>query len=329
MRIASLLPSATEIVALLGAGDLLVARSHECDQPPSVRRLPSLTSPLTRYTTSADVDRGVSASLSTGASLYRLDVDTLHALAPDLIITQDLCRVCSVDLGTVRAAAASMSRPPAVLSLNPHSFEDVLDDIARVAEALGPPYPQRAARAIVALRERFFRAADHVNAFADPVPTLFMEWTDPPYIAGHWTAQLIERAGGEHTLNPTSPMPGAGAGAGGQMAHRTAPPSRRVTPDQIVASAPRAVIICPCGLSLGRVRHELSELARHDWWRQLPAVTSRRVALVDGNLMFNRPSPSLVTAYEWLVAWLNHVPELIPDAFPWAPADPYEHARPG
>jgi len=305
---------------LLGAEACLVGRSHECDYPGQVTVLPALTGAgiAAEFTRSADVDRAVSRSLSDGGSLYRLDVDRLHELGPDLIITQDLCRVCSIDLETVREAAARMSPRPEIFSMNAASFEDVLDNIVRVGRALG--LERRASERVVQLRERFFRAADHVNGFADPTRVLFLEWTEPPFVAGHWTAQLVERAGAVSLLNPTTAMAGAGAGAGGQMAHRVAGPSIRVTREQIERAAPEAIIVCPCGLALEQTRREYEALAREEWWRSLPAVRSGRVALVDGNAMFNRPGPRLVDAYEWLVGWLNGVDGLIPPGFPWLAA---------
>lgn len=318
MRIVSLIPSATEIVALVGAADDLVGRSHECDWPPNLSDRPILTAPTFEFSSSAEVDANVSRSISAGESLYRLDSARLHELRPDLIITQSLCSVCSIDEGSVHATIADLPKKPEVLALNPASFEDVLDDIIRVGHACGRP--DTAFRAVTQLRERFFRASDHMNAFADPVPTAFLEWTDPLFVAGHWTPQLIERAGGEHRLNPTHAMAHSGAGAGGQMAHRVAGPGRVISIEDLVTSRPRALIVSPCGLDLDRTARELAPLQAQTWWQQLPAVKNGKVAIVDGNQMFSRPGPRLVDAYEWLVGWLNDVPDLVPRDFPWRPA---------
>lgn len=315
MRVVSLLPSATELLCHIGGEPMLVGRSHECDVPHSIAPLPVLTSQTTVFTTAAEVDRAVSQSLASGESLYRLDSDRLRELRPDVILTQDLCEVCSIDLAAVQRVALEMNPVPHVVSLNPHSFEDVLDDLVRVGDAVGLGPEARAA--LIALRERFFHAADFVNPFTEPVRVLFLEWTDPPFVAGHWTVQLIERAGGSHLLNPTTPIPGSGSGAGGQMAHRVAGKSFRVEPSKIVEMKPEAVIVCPCGLTLPRVEREFEALMTKDWFRDLPAVQRGRVALVDGNEMFNRPGPRLVDAYRWLVGWLNDRPELMPEGFPW------------
>lgn len=316
MRIVSLLPSATESLCLIGGERDLVGRSHECDAPASVADRPVLTAPRIDPSWTPDrIDREVATSLAEGRSLYRLDEDRLHDLRPDLILTQDLCDVCSIDLHTVRRVAANISSRPKVVSLNPHTFEDVLDDVITIGRET-QRQPQ-AREAVVALRERFFRAADHVNGFAARPSVVFLEWTDPPFVAGHWTPQLVERAGADHPLNPTTAMEGAGAGAGGQMAHRVAGKSIRVPPEVIARLDPDAIIVAPCGVALSEFDRHLQPLERADWWRGLRAVRNGRVALVDGNQMFSRPGPRLVDAYEFLVGWLNERPDLIPAGFPW------------
>ncbi len=318
MRIVSLLPSATEALCHIGGGQDLVGRSHECDHPADIAHLPVLTGQRTPEASSAEIDESVSASLASGTSLYHLDEDALRELAADLILTQDLCDVCSIDLAAVRRVASSMAPEPAVLSLNPGGLEDVYDDLVRIGEATGRV--REAQHAVVGLRERFHRAADHTNPYADAVNTLFLEWADPPYVGGHWTPQLIERAGGSHPLNPTEALPGSGAGAGAHAAHRVAGKSVRVETSAIVESRPQAVVLCPCGFTLERVEQEYELLSQHEWFRALPAFETGRIALVDGNEMFNRPGPRLIDAFEWLVGWLNDVPNLIPEGFPWRPA---------
>lgn len=318
MRIVSLLPSATETLCAMGGSGLLVGRSHECDHPAVILDRPVLTSQHTEFDAmggAAAVDKAVSTALREGRSLYSLDADLLRRLRPDLILTQDLCDVCSIDLGTVRAVAASIDPAPRVLSLNPATFEDVLDDCLRVGRAAG--LEDGASRAMTALRDRFFRAAEFVTPYAEGPRVAFLEWTDPLFVGGHWTPQLVERAGARHPLNPTAPIEGSGAGEGGHMAYRVAGKSVRITPEALVASRPDVVIVCPCGLDLDRARAEAARIAENDWWRALPAARAGRVAVVDGNQMFNRPGPRLVDAFEWLVGWLNDRPELIPHDFPW------------
>lgn len=315
MRIVSLLPSATESLALIGAKGDIVGRSHECDHPAGLSGVPVLTSANTEFTDSAQVDRDVSDALSKGQSLYRLDTEKLRTLKPDLIVTQDLCEVCSIDLETVRGVAKTLDPVPTVVSLNPQSFEAVLDDVITLGEATGRM--KEADDALFALRDRFFTAADYVNPYDHHPSVLFLKWTDPPFVGGHWTPQLIERAGGAHPLNPTEPMADAGAGAGAQWAHRMAGKSTRVTHEAIVRSMPEYVVVCPCGLKLEQAIAETKQLESQDWWNALPAVNSGNVSVVDGNQMFNRPGPRLVDAYEWLVGYLNDLPDRIPEGFPW------------
>lgn len=300
MRVVSLLPSATELLCLAGGADLLVGRSHECDHPASIADVPVLTGQRTVATTSADIDRQVrEARSSDDAGLYSLDADALAALAPDVILTQDLCDVCSIDLETVRAVAGRLDPAPAIVSLNPASVEDVLDDLLRVGRAIGR---ERVAHdAMIELRDRYWTAVDYVNPYEDGPEIAFLEWMDPLFVGGHWTPQLIEAAGGRHSLNP--------AGAR----------SRQIAPEDLVAAAPDRVIICPCGYDLSAIRRELPTLVEQRWWRALPAVDEGQVVLVDGNQMFNRPGPRLVDAFRWLVAWINDRPEVMPPGFPAEP----------
>lgn len=314
-RVVSLLPSATEIVALLGGAPRLVGRSHECDFPPGLDRIPILTAQRTPLGTPAEIDSAVRDSLREGSSLYTLDETTLRSLRPDVILTQDLCEVCSIDPRTVQRVADSMSPRPQVVSLNPTTVEGVLDDVIRVGHALG--LDDEARTKAVDLRERLFTAGEYVHPFADGPSLAFLEWTDPLFGAGHWTVQMIERAGARHPLNPTVPRPTAGAAAGPQNAERTAGKSTRLTPEALIASRPELLVVCPCGFGLTATRAAARELSNAPWWRDLPAVRAGRVAVVDGNQMFNRPGPRLVDAFEWLVGWMNDRPELIPRGFPW------------
>lgn len=320
MRVVSLLPSATETLCLIGGQSMLVGRSHECDHPPTLSDIPVLTDQRIDRTGAPSpdhIDREVTRALSSGASLYRLDSRKLQQLAPDLILTQDLCEVCSIDLESVRRAACEIDPEPRIISLDPHTFEDVLDDVMTIGAAVG--LERQAADALVALRQRFFRASDFVNAYAQRPRVALLEWCDPLFVGGHWTPQLIERAGADHPLNPTAPMEGAGAGAGAQMAHRIAGKSIRAAPDDLERADLDAIIVCPCGVSLHEIPAHLASIEREPWWRSLRAVREGRIALVDGTQMFSRPGPRLVDAYQWLVGWLNDRPELMPEEFPWAP----------
>lgn len=319
-RVVSLLPSATESLCAIGGGDLLVGRSHECDFPASIAHLPALTSqaiPGQAASDPAAIDAMVREQLSSGRSLYSLNEKLLADLKPDLILTQDLCEVCSIDLTTVRRIASTLPSRPEIVSLNPWTFEGVLDDLYAIGRAAG--LEARAIETVASLRERMFAAAEFVNAFEDGPNVVFLEWTDPLFVGGHWTPQLIERAGARHPLNPTVAKEDAGAAAGPQMAERIAGKSVRAAPEIVEALNPEAIVIAPCGMNLAQTRACARELLRKEWFRGLKAVRANRVALVDGNQMFNRPGPRLVDAFEFLVGWLNRRPELVPASFPWGP----------
>jgi ABC-type Fe3+-hydroxamate transport system substrate-binding protein len=301
MRVVSLLPSATEILCRIGGRSMLIGRSHECDFPLGLDHIPVLTGQRTPHfgseASSLEIDRSVRAALRAGESLYTLDVDRLRELKPDVILTQDLCEVCSIDLPTVQRVAHEMDPAPTVISLDPKSVWGVLDDLLLVGAAVG--LEREAELAMVELRDAWWTAVDFVNPFQEGPEVLFLEWMNPTFVGGHWTPELIHAAGARHSLNS----------AGSK--------SRVATAEEIVASAPDRVIICPCGLALPAIEAELPALIAQPWWGVLPATLDRgRVALVDGNQMFNRPGPRLVDAFRWMVGWLNDRPELMPPDFP-------------
>ena len=315
MRVVSLLPSATELLFAAGGGDLLVGRSHECDFPAAALAAPALTSARIAHTAApgagasvdqAAIDAAVRESIASGESLYRVDEAALRALAPDVILTQDLCEVCSIDLRSVERIAAALPSRPRIVNLNPTTVWQVLDDLLAVGDAVGRAAPAQAAA--TRLRDRLWTASEQGTPFTDGPSVLFLEWCDPPFVGGHWTPELITLAGGRHPLNA--------AGA----------KSRVATPDEIVASTPDLVVVSPCGLPLDAVRAAMPALERTPWWRELPAVRTAlaearagravtTVRLVDGNQMFNRPGPRLVDALEWLAGWIQDRPEVAPAGF--------------
>ena len=296
MRVVSLLPSATELLCAIGGESLLVGRSHECDFPESIESRPALTAQRTVLASSSQIDQQVRETLASGDSLYEIDADALRNLRPDVILTQDLCTVCSIDLKTVRAIAATIEPEPMIVSLDPKSIFDVFDDLLTIGKATG--LEQDAEAAMVRLRARYWEAIDFVNPYESRPEVAFLEWTDPPFAGGHWTPGLIEAAGGQHSLN-----------AAGE-------PSRQITPEELLEKMPDRVIVCPCGLDLERAQQERELLKQTKWWALLPAVQEGNVAVVDGSAMFNRPGPRLVDAFCWLVAWLQDRPEVHPDGFP-------------
>jgi iron complex transport system substrate-binding protein len=286
LRIVSLLPSATEIVYALGLDDGLVAVTEECDHPPAARAKPVVSRSalaLEPGMAPAQVDRLVSEQVSRGEALYTLDAEGIRALEPDLILTQDLCRVCAVPSGQVEQALQRFGSTTAeVLSLDPHSLEDVLAGVLEVGRRAGAA--DRAADLVETLRGRM-AAVDEVARPLDPVPTLTLEWSDPPFAGGHWVPEMVERAGGRHLLV-----------AAGE-------PSRRVAWDEITDSRPEVVVFMPCGYGLDAALAEGAPLAG----------LAERVFAVDASSHFSRPGPRLVDGLE-VMAWALH-----PDVFPPPP----------
>lgn len=303
MRIVSLLPSTTEIAFALGLGDQVVAVTHECDYPPEARQRPVITASALDHhaATSAEIDAAVRGQLRDGISIYRLDTALLEALQPDLVLTQALCDVCAVSFGVVERAVAGVRTPPKILSLEPTDLEGIFGTILAVGNATGRR--DRAAELVAQLRARVARVRERAALAPYRPRVLCLEWLDPPFGPGHWLPELIEIAGGR-----------AGLGAPGE-------PSRRVTWDDVLAFAPEALVLTPCGFDLDRtIAEALAVLPRRPGWDGIPAVQQGRVFAVDANSYFSRPGPRIVDSLE-LLASLIH-----PDLFGgWGPA---EAARP-
>jgi len=286
MRIVSLLPSATEILFALGLDKEIVAVSHECDFPPRARtktvvihsRLPSDAGP-------AEIDRLVREFVSHGESLYSVDVDTLEALHPDLIITQDLCHVCAASPDDLATALASFERRPEILCLNPQDLGDVWRDILLVGEATcrGP----QAEALVEQIGERLGSLQRQINV-SEPRPRVaFLEWLQPIYVGGHWVPEMIRIAGGEDALGSV----------------RT--PSFRVHVQDVVEAEPEILLIAPCGYSAEQARQEYLSLDLPDQWNAIPAVRNNRVYALNANSYFSRPGPRLVTGIEILAKVLQ------------------------
>ena len=299
MRVVSLVPAATELLDAAGGSSLLVGRSHECDWPPTITDRPTLTKQRTNAATPAEIDQQVREAQEASQSLYELDSKLLASLEPDVILTQDLCDVCSIDLDSVQAVAAAMPAKPEVVSLNPSRIEDVFDDLLRIGTACNLESQTR--EVIAGLRERWWSAQDFVNQFLDGPQVVVLEWTDPLFVAGHWTPDIVIAAGGRHDLN-------------GPGEH-----SKVVNPEDLLEVLPDRLIICPCGRTLDEAERDLEAIVSKKWWPLLPAVQDDQVMLVDGNAMFSRPGPRLVDAMEWLMAWLQDRPDQCPKDFPARP----------
>lgn len=279
MRVVSLLPSATEILFAIGAGDDVVGVTHECDFPAQALARPRLTSSaLPAAGSSAEIDRHVRRSLHEGSSLYHLDADMLEELAPDLIVTQELCAVCAVSYEIVDRAVRRLRGDPRLISLEPSSLDDVFATIAHLGDLTG----RRAAAddLLAQLRARVGTLRAHASRQRERPRVLVLEWTDPPMSGGHWTPGLVELAGAQPVLG----NPGAN--------------SRVLLWDEIAAADPDEIIVGPCGFDLERTHAAIAELGANPVWLGLRAVREGRVHAIDGNQYLNRPGPRLVDTAE-------------------------------
>ena len=285
MRVCSLLPSSTEIVCALGMGHLLVGVSHECDFPAEVAALPKLTwSNIKAGLSGAEIDGAVTSTLDGGSGLYGLHVALLDRLAPTVVLTQRLCDVCAVADRQLQDALDALSFRPQVIYLEPHTLEDILADIGRVAHVLG--CPGRGQRLLAHLRARI--EAVRTRAQAGPRPRVFcMEWVDPPYCGGHWMHDLVEIAGAEDGM---------------ARRHR---PSCRVEWQKVIAYAPEVIVVSCCGFDLARGAKEAQLLAHMPGVWELPAVRNGRLFATDGSSYFSRPGPRIVDSLE-ILAHLLH-----------------------
>lgn len=255
-----------------------------------------MTSSTISFTTSADVDQQVREHLATGQGLYSVDAALMSSLGPDVIVTQSLCKVCSVDFCMVEKLASTMPCQPKIVDTNPQDLSEMLRDLQRIGEAIGLEDSARAVRRN--LEERIDRVVGYVASRpTKETRVVMMEWTDPIFIGGHWTPQIIHMAGGTHPLHPPE--------KGGRWKFSGAGASSTVTPEQVAECDPDVIIIAPCGLDMAATVRETKHLLETSWWSQLRAVENGQVWLVDGNHMFNRPGPRLVDALEW-VCWILH-----------------------
>lgn len=273
MKICSLLPSATEILFALGLGDKVVGVSHECDFPAEAKSKPILIKSRISHTEgAAAIDRQVREFLGRGESLYSVDFELLRSLDPDIIVTQDLCHVCAATPDDLGAALARMDRRPQIVTLNPHSLADVCADIGAVGEATGCV---QQAKSLVAEFQKSIADIEQMVAGFERPRVLCLEWLDPPYIAGHWVPEMVERAGGTDVLG------------------RAGEPSFRTDWKVILAARPDVIVIMPCGYTLVQAKTEFLNLPRPNGWNELPAVRNARVFVVGASCYFSRPGPRL------------------------------------
>ena len=299
MRLVSLLPSATEIVYALGLGDDLAGVTFECDEPPAARAEKAIVvgGLDTSGMTPGDIDGYVRSRLASGQDLYTLRAEALAGLAPDLILTQDLCRVCAIPSGQVSDALNYLGCQADVLTLDPHSLEEVLDSILAVGQRAGAA--ERAARLVAGLRTRLARTAASVAGLSPPAVAV-LEWVDPPFTAGHWVPDLVTAAGGRPVPDSWHREPGA--------------PSVQTSWAAVAAAAPDLVVVAPCGYHLPGAIEQAQFVTR-----ALPGVP---VWAIDADGIVVRPGPRLVNGVEALAAILH------PGAVPAAPPGAVHRVRP-
>ncbi len=284
-RVVSLLPSATEMVFALGCGDRLVGRSHECDHPESASALPVCTRASFEDGTSREIDDRVTSRLQQGLSLYEVDLGRLRELAPDLVLTQDQCRVCAVHRSELEASLDEWTgRRVEIVSLAPARLADVWSDLQRVGEALG--VAETAGRVGARLADRVTELGERTGDARRP-GVVCLEWIEPLMVAGNWVPELVAVAGGRSLLG------------------RTGQHSPRVDWAALRACDPDVIVVTACGFDLPRTRREMTPLLDHPEWPELRAVQTGRVFLTDGNAYFNRSGPRLVESAEILAEILH------------------------
>ncbi|HVY94972.1 MAG TPA: ABC transporter substrate-binding protein [Bryobacteraceae bacterium] len=283
MRIVSLLASATEIVCALGAGEMLVGRSHECDNPDWVRALPPCSEPAFDVTgSSASIDAEVRRRIAAGEELYRIDAERIAELQPDLIIAQTHCDVCAVTPEGVEKAGSAAP----VLRLSAFTVQDIFESIGQVAARLG--LSDRSAQVIQAERGRLNAVQQKTSGLRRPSVAM-IEWTDPLFAMGNWGPELVETAGGDLKI-------------GKKGAYSTT-----LQPEILTAANPEFLIIAPCGFPLARAMEERPILGKNPWWRGLRAVREGKVAFADGNRFFNRSGMTIAHTAEIIAEILHGV----------------------
>jgi iron complex transport system substrate-binding protein len=305
MRIISLLASATEMVAALGCLDQMVGRSHECDYPPEVFKLPVVsTVQIDTNTSSAQIDAQVKQLAQEkrepvdpalkALSIYAIDVDKLQELRPDVIFTQTQCEVCAVSERDVIQAIRNLTGlQPVVVSLSPYRLQDVWEDMRRVGKALGKS--DQAQALVVQYQQRLTDLAAKTATFGTRPRVAILEWLDPLMGAGNWTPELVAFAGGEPTF--------------GEIGQHTP----WVTWEELQAADPDVIVLSPCGYTLERAMQDIPLLQSHPAWANLQAVRNGRVYAIDGNQYLNRSGPRLVESAELLarVIWGERLPIVV------------------
>ncbi len=292
-RIVSFLPSATEMACALGLGDQLVGITHECDYPPEVEGKPVVVRnvlPIEKMS-QPEIDAAVTRRMRDGLSLYQVDEKLLRELAPDIIMTQDLCQVCAPSGNEVTQALELLSKKPQILWLTPKSLEGIFDNLRELGRATG--HAREAEELIAAGHARLEKVAAVTRNLSHRPRVFCLEWLDPVYCSGHWMPEMVEIAGGVDALG------------------RKGTDSVRIPWNDVLEWAPEVLIITPCGFNLEKVVEQTPQLFNNPGWLGLPAVSNGQVYAVDANSYFARPGPRVVDGTE-LLAHLIH-----PELFRW------------
>jgi iron complex transport system substrate-binding protein len=292
-RIVSFLPSATEMICALGLADRLAGVTHECDFPPEVRDKPIVVRSAvpTERMSQSEIDAAVTERLRQGLSLYQVDERLLQSIAPDLIVTQDLCQVCAPSGNEVAQVLSSLRTKPNILWLTPKSLAQIFENLRELGAATGRQ--QQAEGIIVDGRSRLERIAAQASRLRARPRAFCMEWIDPTYCSGHWVPEMVRIAGGIDELG------------------RTGADSVRIPWSDVLHWAPEVLIVMPCGCELAKVAEQARQLFGYAGSSELPAVKNGRVYAVDANSYFARPGPRVVEGTE-LLAHLLH-----PSVFKW------------
>lgn len=286
LQIVSLLPSATETLFALGLGDQVVGVSHECDFPPeALRKSVAIHSRIPKDASPLEIDRLVREFSARGESVYAVDGDLLRRLAPDLIVTQDLCHVCAASPDDLAVILADFDPRPEILCLNPLDLGDVWRDMLWVGEETFRGHA--AEKLLEDIGEKLAAVESEVSQTVCRPRVAFLEWLQPCYVGGHWVPEMIELAGGVDVFGKP----------------RT--PSFRVTADEIIAAHPEVLVVAPCGYNAEQARHEYRSLVPPREWQDMPAVRNNQVFYLDANSYFSRPGPRLITGLE-ILAKLFH-----------------------
>jgi iron complex transport system substrate-binding protein len=300
-RIVSFLPSATEMICALGLQDNLKGITHECDYPAEVTNKPAVVRPALpiENMTLAEIDAAVAEIIGNGQGLYRVDGERLREIAPDLIVTQNLCEVCAPAGKEISQALQALPIPPKILWLTPKSIEGIFQNLIELGDATDRR--DKAEEVVASCRRRFERLRTAVSKIRERPRVFCMEWVDPVYCCGHWVPEMVDLAGGIDVLG------------------RIGSDSVRIGWEDVVKSRPDVLVVMPCGFKLAAAAEQARSLARYPGLSELPAFQTGRVYAVDANSYFARPGPRIVEGTELLA----HV--LQPDSIGWeGPSDAYQ-----